>query len=101
MNIKKGDNVKIISGKDKGKKGKIVQIFPTEKRVVVEGVNKLYRHTRPKRQGEKGQKIEFFAPLSVANVMIICPKCGKQSRVGSKSLNGKKKRVCKKCQEAF
>ena len=77
MNIKKGDKVQIIAGKDKGKIGKVLQIFPKRQRVSVEGLNLLIKHMRPRKQGESGQRIEFPAPLNISNLMLICPKCGK------------------------
>jgi len=107
MKIKKGDKVKILSGKDKGKTGKVLQVFPTRKRVSVEGLNLLIKHLRPRRQGEKGQRIEFPAPLDISNLMLVCPKCGKPARVGHKiTVNAqtkkkKKFRVCQKCKQAF
>lgn len=102
MKIKKGDTVQVISGKDKGKKGKVILTFSRRDRLQVEGVNKVIRHTRPKREGEKGQRVEISAPIHVSNVMLICPKCGKPTRVGYKVLEkGKKKRVCKKCGEVI
>lgn len=100
MKIKKGDKVKIISGKDRGKEGKILQVLRDKNKVVVEGLNLLIKHVRPRRAGEKGQRIQFPAPLDISNVMLICPKCNKQIRVGYKILeNNKKVRVCKKCKE--
>ena len=102
MKIKKGDTIQVISGKDRGKKSKVLHTLPKKDRIVVDGVNKVIRHTRPKKEGEKGQRVEIFAPLHVSDVMLICPKCGKPTRVGYKVLEeGKKKRVCKKCGETF
>jgi len=106
MNIKKNDQVKIIAGKDKGKTGKVLQLFLEEGRASVEGLNLLIKHLRPKRQGEKGQRIEFPAPLNVSNLMLVCPKCGKPTRVAhqyiennaSETKKRNKVRVCKKCQ---
>lgn len=104
MNIKKNDHVKIIAGKDKGKTGKVLQVFPALDRVSVEGLNLLIKHLRPRRQGEKGQRVEFPAPLTISNVMLVCPKCDRPTRVGHKFLEssgtkrGAKVRVCKKCQ---
>lgn len=105
MKIKKGDKVKILSGKDKGKIGKVLQVFPAYEKVSVEGLNVAIKHMRPSRQGEKGQRIEFPAPMSISKVSLVCPQCGKATRIGSKMLeltvDGKKKskkvRVCKKC----
>ncbi|MDP3899503.1 MAG: 50S ribosomal protein L24 [bacterium] len=102
MNIKSGDKVIIIAGKDKGKKGKVLQVFPKRGLVSVEGLNLLIKHMRPRREGEKGQRIEFPAPLNSSNLMVVCPKCAKQARVGYKILESKKKvRICKKCKEVI
>jgi len=98
MKVKKGDNVKIISGKDKGKSGKVLQVMPKMDRVVVESVNIRKRHTRPRRQGEKGQIIEVEAPMHISNVMLICTKCNKATRIGSKIHKEGKNRVCKRCE---
>lgn len=103
MKIKKGDKVKIIKGKDNGKTGKVLQVFPDKNRASIEGLNILIKHMRPRRQGEKGQRIEFPAPVQMANLMLICPKCGKPSRVGYKIVEkdnkSKKFRECKKCNQ--
>lgn len=100
--IKKGDLVKIISGKDKGKQGKVVQILPEINRLVVEGCNKLIKHLKPNKQREKGQKVEFDAPLAISNVQIICPRCSKITRIGFKKIAGDKKiRICRKCKETI
>lgn len=107
MTIKKGDKVKILAGKDKGKTGKVLQIFPVREKVSVEGLNLLIKHMRPRKQGEKGQRIEFPAPMSISNLILVCPKCSKPSRVGYKTVKsektGKKKkyRVCKKCKQTI
>jgi len=102
LKIKKGDNVKIVSGKDKGKQGKVVQILPKINKLVVEGCNKLKKHLRPSRQREKGQRVEFDAPLAISNVQLVCPKCTKITRVGFQILADKKKvRVCRKCKETI
>lgn len=99
MKIKKNDTVLIISGKDRGKKGKVLKVLPKEGRVVVEGANLRKKHIRPKRSGEKGQIAEMPAPLSISNVKLICPKCGQAVRVGYRITGGKKYKVCKKCQQ--
>lgn len=105
MRIRKGDNVKIIAGKDRGKTGKVMQAFPGLNKIVVEGANQATKHLRPQKRGEKGQKIEYSAPLSAANVKFICPKCNEPTRLGIKVLaedgKDKKVRVCKKCKEAI
>lgn len=101
MKIKKGDKVKILSGKERGKIGSVSKILLEKGRVVVEGINMLTKHQKPRREGEKGTKIKFAAPLNVSNVMLICPKCGKATRVGfAKKEDGGKSRQCKKCQGA-
>ena len=103
MRIKKGDKVKILVGKDRGKTGKIIQVFPEKGRVVVEGRNIMIKNVRPRKQGEKGQKVEFPAAVSVSNVELVCPKCNRQARVGYKTLAVEKKkkkvRMCRKCKE--
>lgn len=109
MKIKKGDQVKILSGKDRGKNGKILQIIRTAEtiKVVVEGLNLRFKHLRPKRGGEKGQRIMFPAPLPLSNVQLICPKCGQGVRVAyrlianSELSQEKKQRLCKKCQSVI
>ena len=98
MRIKKNDTVLIISGKDKGKQGKVLDVFPKEEKIVVEGVNFRKKHQRPKKSGEKGQIITMPGPLSISNAKLVCPKCGKPARIGYKlTEDGKKYRICKKC----
>lgn len=97
MKIKKGDYVLIISGKDKGRKGKVIRAFPKEGKVVIEGMNIRKKHHRPRREGEKGQTLEIPAPIDVSNVKLICPKCQKPTRLGYKIEGDKKYRLCKKC----
>lgn len=97
MKIKKGDQVIIISGKDRGKSGKILDVLTQERRVVIEGANIRKKHVRPKKSGEKGQVVEIPAPTSVSNVKLICSKCNKPTRVGYKIVGDKKYRICKKC----
>jgi len=108
MHVKKGDEVLVISGKEKGKKGTIKQSIPTDSRVVVEGLNKVKRHTRPRGVGQMGGIVEQEAPLHVSNVMLICPKCGRASRTGHRFLEAtdakgraKKVRFCKSCDAAI
>jgi len=101
MKIKKDDLVLIVKGKDRGKKGKIIKSIPKENRVIVEGINLVKKHLKPKRGGEKGQIIEKPQPLYVSNVKLICPICKKPTRVGYTLENNKKKRMCKKCKASF
>lgn len=97
MKIKKGDIVLVISGKNKGKKGKILRAFPKERKILIEGVNLMKKHQKPRKTGEKGQIIQKPAPIDVSNVKLICPKCSKAVRLGYKIVNDKKYRICKKC----
>ena len=102
MRIKKGDAVKIITGKDKGKTGKVSQVFPALEKIVVEGMNIKYKNMRPKKQNEKGQRIEFSAPLHVSNVMLLDPRSGQVTRIGIKKLaSGEKVRIAKKSGEVI
>ncbi len=99
--IKKNDQVLITKGKDRGKKGKVLEVFPKEGKLMVEGANLRKKHVRPKRGGEKGQVIETPAALFMANVKLICPKCSQPARVGVKIIENKKYRLCKKCGSEF
>lgn len=99
MKIHKGDQVLIISGKDRGKRGKVLNVLPKEKRLAAEGLNLRKKHVRPKRSGEKGQVVETPGLISVSNVKLVCPKCGKPARVGYKIVEKKKYRICKKCNQ--
>lgn len=96
MKIKKGDQVEIIAGKDRGKRGKVIQVLATVERVVVEGANLIKRHRKPRKEGEKGERIERPAPLHVSNVMLVCPETGKLTRVGYRIEGNEKVRVSKK-----
>ncbi|MCD6149854.1 50S ribosomal protein L24 [bacterium] len=97
MKIKKGDQVQIVSGKDRGKRGKVLYVFPGRKKVTVEKINIVKRHVRPKKEGEKGQRVEVPVPMDASNVMLVCPKCEKLTRVGYKIEEKNKLRICKKC----
>ena len=97
MSIKKDDNVVVITGKDKGQRGKVIAVMPKEGKVIVEGINVVSRHTRPRKQGDEGGIIQKEAPLYACKVMRVCPKCDKATRAASKFVDGKKVRVCKKC----
>lgn len=99
MKIKKGDNVLIIAGKDKGKTGKVFKSMPKDEKVLIEGVNIVTKSVRAKKQGEKGQFVKIPLPIDVSNVKFICPKCGKATRVGYKVENDNKSRICKKCSQ--
>ena len=98
MNIKKGDKVKVLSGKDKGKEGVVLRALPQKERVVVEKVNMIKKAMRPTQQNPQGGISTVEAPIHVSNVMLVCPACKQASRVSNKrDENGKKIRVCKKC----
>jgi len=95
MKIKTGDKVKVIAGKDKGKEGKVIQTFPAMEKVVIEGVNILKKHLRPRKKGDKGQRIELPGPIHVAKIMLLDPQSGKPTRVGYKQDGATKKRYAK------
>ena len=97
MSIKKDDLVVVLSGKDKGKQGKILSVLPKESKVIVEGVNVATRHTKPRKQGEQGGIVKREAPIYACKVQKVCPKCNKPTRIGHKVEGGKKVRICKKC----
>ena len=97
MKIKKGDNVKILSGKDRGKTGKVSRVLPDAGKALVEGLNLVKKHIRPRKQGEKGQRVSVPAAIDTSSLMLVCPKCSKATRVGFKVSEKDKFRVCKKC----
>ena|SRR3989344_1058471 len=101
MKLKKGDKVKIISGNDKGKEGKIIDVFLSDGRIVVDGVAVHKKHVRARRQGEKGDRIEKPTPIPVSRAMIICGSCGKPTRIGYRIEENGKIRICKKCESAL
>lgn len=105
MNIKKGDNIIMIAGKDRGQKGKVLKVLPgtneqrrrTNTRLVVEGINLRKKHERAKREGQKGQVVEVPAPVAASNALIFCSSCGKGVRLGAKIKGTIKTRVCRAC----
>ena len=102
MNIKKGDTVQIMTGKDAGKKGKVIRSIPTSGKIVIEGANKAKRHSRPTRALPQGGILQIEQPLDASNVMLVCGKCKKPTRIGKKFLDDNKKvRVCKRCGEVL
>ena len=102
MNIKKDDNVMVITGKDKGKSGKVLVALPAENKVIVEGVAIVKKHKKARGQNEPGGIVKQEAAIDASNVKLICKKCGQPTRVGVKVLeNGEKVRVCKKCGDTF
>ena len=102
VHVKTGDMVMIMTGRDRGNKGKVMQVSPDERKVIVEGQNIVTKHVKPRRQGEPGGLVKAEAPLYACKVMPICPKCDKPTRVGhSVGKDCKKTRVCKKCGAEF
>jgi len=97
MNIKKGDTVVVLSGKDKGKQGKVLGTVPSEAKVLVEGVNMVTCHVKARKQGQESAIVKREAPLYASKVQVVCAKCGKNTRVGHKIDGDKKVRICKKC----
>ncbi len=98
--VRKNDIVLVITGEEKGKQGKVLKVFPGNERIIVEGVNFIHRHTRPSQKNPQGGIVEKEAPIHASNVMVVCPKCGQPTRVGSRILNdGSRIRVCKQCGE--
>lgn len=97
MRLKKGDKVRVLSGRDRNKEGAIVKVLRDEGRVTVEGVNIFSKRSRPKRQGQKGETVMVPRPLQASKVMLICKSCGKPSRIGIRREEGHAVRVCKRC----
>jgi large subunit ribosomal protein L24 len=102
LDIRKNDTVMVVAGDDKGKKGRVLSLMASESRVVVEGLNMIKKHLKPSKQQQQGGIIEKEAPLHRSNVMLVCPKCSKPTKIGNKILeNGKKIRDCKQCGEVI
>ena len=97
MSIKKGDNVVVIAGKDKKKTGKVLEVSPKTGKVLVENVNIVTKHNKPRSQQDKGGIVKKPAAIDASNVMVVCPVCGKATRVAHAEVEGKKVRSCKKC----
>lgn len=99
MKLKKGDEVKVLIGKDSGRTGKVEKVLPKEDKIVVSGVNMYKRHYKPRKQGEKGGIIDIVKPIDVSKVQLVCPKCKSVARVGFRISDGRKMRVCRKCDQ--
>jgi large subunit ribosomal protein L24 len=97
LSIRTGDKVRVLAGKDKGKEGKVLAVYPYKSRVVVERVNLIKKATRPSQKNPKGGILEIEAPIHISNVAIVCPKCSQPTRIGRKREDGTRVRVCKKC----
>lgn len=100
LSIKKNDTVLVITGKENGKRGRVLSVYPSKDMLLIEKINMIKKHMKPTRRYTQGGIIEKEAPLHISNVMLICPKCNKPARIGITSLHdGKKVRMCKKCRE--
>ena len=97
MKLKKGDNVIVLSGNNKGKTGEVLEVIPKTEKIVVKGINIRKKHVKPRRQGDEGGIISVESPIHMSKVNVVCPKCGKATRIGYVVENDKKFRVCKKC----
>ncbi len=98
VHVKKGDTVQVISGKDRGKQGKVLEVSPKEGKVIVEGRNMVTKHVKPRKMGEQGGIVKAEGALYASKVQIVCPKCGKPTRIGHQiAEDGTKTRVCRKC----
>lgn len=97
MRIKKGDTVQVLAGNDKGKTGEVLEVMPKDSKVVVKGVNVRKKHIKPRKQGEEGGIIPVECAINSSKVNVVCPKCGKSTRVEYKVDGDKKIRICKKC----
>ncbi len=101
LRIKSGDLVQIVTGKDRGKRGKVLQVLSADQLLVVENLNLMTKNVRARREREKGQRIQFAAPMHVSNVQLVCGKCGKITRVTMKIVGQTKVRACAKCHEVL
>ena len=97
MRIKKGDNVEVLSGNDKGKKGEVLEVLPKDNKIIVKGVNVRKKHVKPRKQGDEGGIISVECAINSSKVNVVCPKCGKATKIGYSEEKDKKIRVCKKC----
>ena len=97
MRVKKGDTVKVLSGKDKGKTGEVLEVIPGTEKVIVKGINVRKKHVKPRKQGEEGGIIPVECAIHASKVNVVCPKCGKATRIGYEIEKDQKVRVCKKC----
>lgn len=97
--VRTGDTVQVLTGVDRGKKGKVQQVFSRDQRAVIEGVNLRTRHLRPRRANQKGEIIHFNAPVALSNLLLVCPHCHKSTRIGNTrdAATGRRIRQCKKC----
>ena len=97
MKIRKGDNVQVLSGNDKGKTGEVLEVIPGTQKVIVKGINVRKKHVKPRKQGEEGGIISVECAIHSSKVNVVCPKCGKATRIGYEIEKDQKVRICKKC----
>jgi large subunit ribosomal protein L24 len=98
IRLKKGDQVLVITGKEKGKRGRIITVYPKESMVTIEGLHLVKKHRRPRRAGQKGEIVLLPRPVNIAKVQLVCPKCSQPTRVARKSVENRHARICKKCE---
>jgi len=102
LSVKKEDTVLVITGKNKGKRGRVISVLPAKQKLIVEGVNVKKKHMKPNKQYQQGGIIEKESPVTLSNIMLVCPKCDAPTRIGNRELeDGRKLRVCKKCKEVM
>ncbi|GAB4487567.1 MAG: 50S ribosomal protein L24 [Thermodesulfovibrionales bacterium] len=101
LRIRKEDTVMVITGKDKGKSGRVLRVDGGKSRVIIEKINIIKKHMKPNKKYTQGGIIEKEAPVHLSNVMLLCPKCGKQTKIGATVTGGDKHRTCKKCKEVI
>jgi len=102
LTIKKNDTVVVMTGKEKGKKGRVLTVNPSKDSLLIEKINMIKKHMKPTRKYAQGGIIEKEAPIQISNVMLVCPKCAKPTRIGASVLqDGRKLRMCKKCREVI
>lgn len=102
LNIKKEDTVFVIAGKEKGKKGRVLFMLPSESKLIIENINIVKKHMKPNKQYQQGGIIEKESAIHISNIMLVCPKCNKPTRLGNRLLeDGRKLRTCKKCREVI
>lgn len=102
LGLKKEDTVVVMTGKEKGKSGRVIRLFPKDDKILIEKINIIKKHMKPNRQYSQGGIIEKESPIHISNVMLKCPQCGSSTRIGNKVLeSGKKLRACKKCKEVI
>lgn len=97
IKITRGDTVRVLRGRDRGKQGKVISVIPREKRAIVEGINMVHKHVRPRRAGEKGQRVHVAAPINIANIQLVCPECKQGTRIAVRRVDEVRERICKKC----